>query len=135
MFTAVRIDRASPYLQLRFESDFTPFQVDSGTMRVSRGPSTHLALERQPYGAVTPGALLQRQPVVRLVNIVGETDVSNFEHEITAIGPDLAGTTTVPLIAGVAHFYDLRITAPHAVYALNFTCKNDTVCGAVMRRS
>ena len=93
------------------------------TIMVTVGPASVLALRTQPGGAVA-GAALTQQPVVD-VRDKGGNLVTAAQGTVTAAiatgGGALSGTTTVPIVNGVATFTDLAINGVAGPRALIFT--------------
>ena len=74
----------------------------------------------------TSGALLATQPVVRIVDAVGNTvSHSNASVTVSASGGTLGGTTIVTAVNGVATFTNLTLTSA-GTYTLTFTSTSPT---------
>ena len=87
--------------------------------------SSAVAVTTQPVGS-TSGALLATQPVVRIVDAVGNTvSHSNASVTVSASGGTLGGTTTVTAVNGVATFTNLTHTSA-GTYTLTFTSTSPT---------
>jgi hypothetical protein len=81
--------------------------------------SSAIAVTTQPVGS-TSGAALATQPVVRIVDAVGNTvSHSNASVTVSASGGTLGGTTTVTAVNGIATFTDLT-HATAGSYTLTF---------------
>ena len=81
--------------------------------------SSAIAVTTQPVGS-TSGSALATQPVVRIVDAVGNTvSHSNASVTVSASGGTLGGTTTVTAVNGVATFTDLTHTTA-GTYTLTF---------------
>jgi predicted RNA-binding protein with TRAM domain/tRNA G37 N-methylase TrmD len=82
--------------------------------------SSAIAVTTQPVGS-TSGSALATQPVVRIVDAVGNTVThSSASVTVTASGGTLGGTTTVTAVNGVATFTNLTHTTA-GTYTLTFT--------------
>ena len=81
--------------------------------------SSAIAVTTQPVGS-TSGSALATQPVVRIVDAVGNTVThSSASVTVTASGGTLGGTTTVTAVNGVATFTNLTHTTA-GTYTLTF---------------
>lgn len=93
------------------------------SVTVIAGAASQLALRTQPAGTVT-GSPLTTQPVVEIRDKGGNL-VTSTQGAITVStttgGGTLTGTTTVPIVNGVATFTDLAITGIAGARALMFT--------------
>jgi hypothetical protein len=87
--------------------------------------SSAIAVTTQPVGS-TSGAALATQPVVRIVDAVGNTVThSSASVTVTASGGTLGGTTTVTAVNGVATFTNLTHTTA-GTYTLTFASASPT---------
>jgi hypothetical protein len=89
------------------------------------GPPTQLAMVTQPASSAQSGAVLSRQPKVRLED-AGDNPTATDGVAVTvalASGPagTLSGTLVVNTIDGQATFTDLAISGPVGSYTLRFT--------------
>lgn len=98
--------------------------LTSGTIDLTAGPPTALAMVTQPPATAASGETLSPAPAVRLVDQSGNP-VAHADTAISvAVSPSgsLGGTTTVATDAtGLATFPGLFITAPSGDYQLDFS--------------
>jgi len=95
----------------------------SSAFTVNAGTATALAITTAPTTAQS-GAALSPQPVVRLVDVNGNT-VPTTGTQVTATlasgAGTLGGTLTVNTVSGVATFTNLALTGTTGAYTINFS--------------
>jgi hypothetical protein len=90
-------------------------RVDMGAYERAGAPGVFLNFDVNVSGGAAPG-LLGSQPTIRVIDNVGAT-ITGYSGSVTialkpgfgTIGATLSGTTTVPVVNGVAQFTDLAI--------------------------
>ena len=97
----------------------------SGTITLTPGAATQLAITTQPSAAATSGVAFAQQPIIQLVDAAGNA-VSQVGTVVTATiatgGGALGGTLTASTNAsGVATFFNLTITGTAGDRTLNFS--------------
>ncbi len=99
--------------------------TNSGTVTVTPGAATQLALTTAPGGTAANGALLSPQPVVRLRDVSGNDVLANGTPITAALASGagtLGGTLAVNTDAnGVSAFTDLAITGVTGDRTISFT--------------
>jgi predicted RNA-binding protein with TRAM domain len=96
--------------------------------------SSAIAVTTQPVGS-TSGSALATQPVVRIVDAVGNTvSHSNASVTVSASGGTLGGTTTVTAVNGVATFTNLTHTTG-GTYTLSFASTSPSTLTSVTSSS
>ncbi|MBI2796515.1 MAG: Ig-like domain-containing protein [Gemmatimonadetes bacterium] len=119
-FSALRLNGTAGTFVLRF-SDGTR-TVNSVSITLAVGAAAAVAITTQPDGAVN-GVDLTQQPVVRIVDVGGNTVTSSsasVDATIASGGGALQGTTSVSAIAGVATFTTLRVNGSSSAKTLQF---------------
>ena len=88
---------------------------------VLAGAAAQLAIRTQPSGAVS-GLVLTTPAVVEVRDAAGNLVSGSSQVTAALVGTGtLAGTVTVPAVAGVATFTDLTISGTPGTYSLTFT--------------
>jgi hypothetical protein len=114
-----------PYYQdLAFTARLQGTRVDIGAYESAGAAAVILRWDANPAGGPSPG-VLTAQPVVRVVDYNGNT-LSAFSGSVTialkpgtgTVGATLGGTTTVPVVNGVATFTNLSLNKGGTGYVL-----------------
>jgi len=93
-----------------------------------------LAVTTEPVGN-SSGSVLVTQPVVRIVDAVGNTvATSSASVSVTASGGTLGGTTTVSAVAGIATFTNLTHTTAGS-FTLTFDSTSPTALSSITSAS
>jgi len=113
------VNGTSYNIQLKAVNAIGDGTATASVAAISGTPATAVLMTTQPVGG-TSGAALATQPVVRIVDAVGNTVThSSASVTVTASGGTLGGTTTVTAVNGVATFTNLTHTTA-GTYTLTF---------------
>ena len=120
-FTDLRIDGLIGTRSLQFTAGaITSAPSD---VVVAAGPAAKLAILAQPSAGAAAGVPFATQPVVGIQDQFGNAVTAPAQMTaVVGAGPGiLAGTTTIPTVAGVGTFTDLRFDGTVGGRALQFT--------------
>ena len=121
-FSALELRGLAGVFTLRF-SDGTR-TVNSLTVTLGVGPASALVLTTAPSAAATTGAAFAQQPVVRVVDVGGNT-VATATGTMTATLAGGSGavlsSATAPITAGVATFSGLALIGAPGDFSLQFS--------------
>jgi len=124
-FTSLKITGIIGARTLSFTSVPVLTAATSGTVTISAGVATQLAIATQPSTFASPTVVFSQQPVIQLQDASGN-NVSQAGVNITVAiatgGGTLGGTTTVATLAnGIATFTNLSIAGIDGNRTLQFT--------------